>query len=863
MTSSLKTRPAVPGETPTDAAAPPAGAPPHAAGPALPNPLPRPPGELERLQAAWRPPGGWRRLSAVNNSQVGLFYIATALGFFVLAGLLALLMRAQLALPESTLLGPDAYNQVFTMHGTVMMFLFAVPVVEAVAVYLLPAMLGARDLPFPRLSAYAYWAYAVGGLAFFVTLFFGAAPDGGWFMYPPLTGEKHSPGVGADFWLLGIGFIEISAIAGAIELVIGILMTRAPGMSLGRMPVYAWAMLVVGFMILFAFPAVIAGTALLELERALDWPFFVAERGGDPLLWQHLFWFFGHPEVYIIFLPAAGIVSTLVPVVAQAPLAGQRAVVAALVATGFFSFALWAHHMFTAGLGVLSATLVSAASMAVAVPAAMQVFAWIATLRRGRVRLDATALFLLGFLFLFTLGGLTGVMVAVLPFDTQAHDSYFVVGHLHYVLIGGMVFPLFAALLHWLPLVNGQRIDERLARRAFWLMFLGFNLAFFPMHLAGLEGMPRRVYTYPAGLGWTLWNQLSSAGAFVFAAGAALFLFGMAAALRRPERPAGNPRHAPTLEWLPQEEYGVRSIPQVDAREPLWRRPALAEEVAAGRHWLPGSVTGARETLVTSPVRARIRQLATLPGDSWWPFAGALGTAGFFLLLTVGWTATATACGVGAVASIWRWLWDTDRAPPCDAAPIGAGRRVPTRVPAARTPAWWAMVLLALVDVTIFASFAFAHVHVSMRAAVCPPPGAALPAASWPLAAAALFVAGSLCIAAAGRAADRRRPVQALLALAAAASAAGFVALWTGHARAGLEPSAEAWSATVAALLGYQGLHAALLGVVAAYLVARAQAGLLGTRGNSLPCCAWLWHVTTAQGLALAALVHGLPQAMG
>jgi hypothetical protein len=283
-----------------------------------------PAGELEALERAWAPPRGWRLLKAVNNTHIGVFYIATALLFFVLAGVLALLMRAQLALPGGTLLGAQAYNQVFTMHGTVMMFLFAVPVVEAIAVYLLPGLLGARDLPFPRLSAYAFWAYAVGGLAFFCTIFFGVSPDGGWFMYPPLASAEHSPGAGADWWLLGIGFIEISAIAGAIELIVGILFTRAPGMTLGRMPVFAWAMLVVALMIVFAFPAIIAGTTLLELERAFDWPFFIAERGGDPLLWQHLFWFFGHPEVYIISLPAAGLVSMMIPTLARTSLAGYR-----------------------------------------------------------------------------------------------------------------------------------------------------------------------------------------------------------------------------------------------------------------------------------------------------------------------------------------------------------------------------------------------------------------------------------------------------------------------------------------------------------------------------------------------------------
>jgi cytochrome c oxidase subunit I+III len=460
------------------------------------------------------------------------------------------------------------------MHGTVMMFLFAIPVVEAIAVYLLPGMLGARDLPFPRLSAYAYWAYAFGGLAFFCTLFVGLAPDGGWFMYPPLTGTKYSPGMNADFWLLGIGFIEISAIAGAIELIVGILFTRAPGMTLSRMPVYAWAMLVVGVMIVFAFPAIIAGTALLEMERAFDWPFFIAERGGDPLLWQHLFWFFGHPEVYIIFLPAAGMVSTMIPTIAGQPLVGRGTVIVALVAVGFFSFALWAHHMFTAGLGLMSMSFVSVASMAVAVPTSIQVFAWIATLWRGTIRMSAPALFLLGFMFIFVLGGLTGVMVAVLPFDWQVHDTYFIVAHFHYVLIGGMVFPVFAAMYYWLPLVNGNLLSERLARWIFGLMFGGFNIAFFPMHLTGLLGMPRRVYTYGAEQGWGLLNMVSTVGAFLFAGGVLLFIVDAVRALRRPARAAGNPWRASTLEWLPSEDYATRSIPQVDSADPLWDRPA-------------------------------------------------------------------------------------------------------------------------------------------------------------------------------------------------------------------------------------------------------------------------------------------------
>jgi len=830
----------------------------------LPNALPRPAGEREALQRAWEPPRGWRRLSAVNNSQIGVYYLATALVFFVLAGILALIMRAQLALPGSTLVTAGTYNQLFTMHGSVMMFLFAVPVVEAVAVWLLPNMLGARDLPFPRLSAYAFWAYAIGGLAFFITIFFGASPDGGWFMYPPLTSKEFSPGIGADWWLLGIGFIEISAIAGAIELIIGILFTRAPGMTLMKMPLFAWAVLVAALMVIFAFPALIAGTLLLELERAFDWPFFIAARGGDPLLWQHLFWFFGHPEVYIIFLPAAGMVTMMVPVMAGTPLVGYRAIVWALVAVGAISFLLWMHHMFTAGLGPLALHVTSVASFAVAIPSGVQVFAWIATFWKGRVRMHAPALFLLGFHFVFVLGGLTGVMLAVLPFDWQAHDSYFVVAHLHYVLIGGLVFPLFAGIYYWAPLYNGHRLSERLARWSFALMFGGFNLAFFPMHIAGLAGMPRRVYTYADGLGWTLWNLLSTAGAFIFAAGVLLCLVDLVRTLARAEREHGDPWQADSLEWLPQGDYGVRSIPQIEARAPLWQRPTLAQEVEQGRHWLPGTVFGGRETLVTSPVDARIRHLLRLPGDGWSPFIAAAGTAGFFLLLTVYWIVPAVISGLISVVAMLVWLWGSDLPPLRATAAIGAGVSVPTVAAGRASHSWWATLILLAVDATIFASFAFAHIHVSMALDVCPPPGASLPKGGlWP---AGLLLAASALMVWAQRSLGRERQgwlrLAVVLAMGAAGGAIGLDLLT--HLQNGLAPRADAWSATVAALLAWQGFHALVLLVMGGYVLARSWAGRLRTSARAtLDNTALMFHGVVAQGLIGMALVRWLPAWMG
>jgi cytochrome c oxidase subunit I+III len=827
----------------------------------LPNPLPRPPDELAQLEAAWKPPRGWRIVSSVNNTHVGLFYIGTALLFFVGAGVLALLMRAQLALPGSTLLGPQAYNQVFTMHGTVMMFLFAVPVVEAIAVYLLPGMLGARDLPFPRLSAYAFWAYAIGGAAFFCTVFVGLSPDGGWFMYPPLTGAEHSPGLGADFWLLGIGFIEISAIAGAIELIVGILFTRAPGMTLDRIPVFAWAMLVVGFMIVFAFPAVIAGTMLLELERSFDWPFFDARRGGDPLLWQHLFWFFGHPEVYIIFLPAAGLVSMMVPTLARSRLIGQRAIVWALVAVGAMSFLLWAHHMFTAGLSAWALGLVSAASMAIAIPTAVQVFAWIATLWQGTLRVTGASLFVLGFFFIFVLGGLTGVMVAVLPFDGQVHDSYFVVAHLHYVLIGGMVFPLFAALYHWTPLVNGHTLSEPLSRWVFGLMFVGFNLAFFPMHISGLLGMPRRVYTYDAGLGWDWPNLLSSIGAFVLAAGVALFAFDALRTWRCKKQPHGNPWDAFSLEWLPADNYGARSVPQLTHNEPLWERPSLAAEVQSGQHWLPGTATGGREALVTSPRKAQPWHVQPLPGDGWSPLLAGLGTAGFFLLLTVKWVVPAFAFGLGGLVALLMWLWGSDRPARRTHVNIGESLRLPVGGIGPRSPSWWAVVVLVVVDLTIYASLAFAHLHVSMQADVCPPSGARLPVWASVSASVAAWLLGSVLISAARRTPlDARVRASALVLAAMTCMTLAMVLGLQAHLAAGLAPKLNAWSATVATLLAWQGFHALVLAVMALYLVLRIWSGLLTAHSRAtLDNISLFWHGVTTQGAITMLFVQTLP----
>ena len=796
----------------------------------------RPDHEIEELGAIWKAPKGWARLTAVNNNYVGFWYVVTAFGFFLAAGVLALGMRVQLAAPMQDFLGVDTYNQFFTMHGTVMMFLFAVPMVEAIGIMLLPQMLAARDLPFPRLSAFAFWAYFVGGTMFFLSLFVGLAPDGGWFMYPPLTSIAFSPGINTDFWLLGIGFIEISAIAGAIEIIVGVLRTRAPGMTLDRMPIFAWAMLVFAVMIVVAFPSVILCTMLLEIERAFNWPFFDALRGGDPMLWQHLFWFFGHPEVYIIFIPAAGLMSMMVAAVAKVPLVGYRLNVLALVATGFISFGVWAHHMFTTDMPRVSAGYFSAASMAVSLPAGIQVFCWIATLASGRIKWTTPALFVVGSVVIFTMGGLTGVMVGMVPFDWQAHDTYFIVAHLHYVLMGGMVFPMFAAFYHWHGMTSSKALSERVGKWVFWLMFAGLHITFFPMHLTGLMGMPRRVYTYLPGRELDLLNLVSTIGAFVMAAGVLLFLVDLARRFRfTVDDDAGNIYGGGTLEWLPTGLYSTRSIPLVTSRDPLWDRPELSQEVAEGRYFLPNSATGRRETLITSTVMAEPQYVQLMPGPSPWPLAAAVFTALFFLSLTVQGYAFAVFCGIIAVVSTLRWLWETDRPIKQESADIGAGIEVPIAITGPSSHSWWAlntlMVVIGMIGfMAVFAYLYLFGIHPEVWSAPPPVGETALIVAVEALALLAAWGGRRFLATREGRLAE---DLPWMLEALAAALLVG--ALWldvTGWLATGLLPTANGMGATVFMLAVLQGQLVVVAVIMAIYLAFREARGIMTTPTN-------------------------------
>src|ERR1044072_1585652 len=530
--------------------------------------------ERAALEQTWREPAGIRGwLSNVDHKSIGKRFIITAFAFFILGGILAIMMRIQLARPENNILGPDLYNQIFTMHGSTMMFLFAVPVMDAMAVYLIPLMVGTRGIALSRLNAFGYWIYLFGGLFLYAFFLFNIGPDNGWFSYVPLAGPQYGPGKRSDVWAQLITFTEVAALVAAVVLLVTIFKLRAPGRSLNRMPIYVWSIVVTSFMVLFAMPTVALASTCLILDRLVGTHFYNPAEGGDALLWQPLFWFFGHPEVYIIFLPALGMVSSIVATFARRPVFAYPLMVLALIATSLFAFGLWVHHMFATGLPRLGNSFYTAASMVIAIPTGIQIFSWIASLWLVKPRFTTPLLFVIGFIVVFVIGGLTGVMLASVPLDLQLHDTYFVVGHFHYVLIGGAVFPLLGAVYYWFPKLTGRLLEERLGKVNFWLLFIGFNVTFFPMHILGLAGMPRRVYTYSAGLGWDWLNLLETAGARVLASSLLLLAINIVRSLRAGLVAGANPWDSDTLEWAtasPPPSFNFTHIPLVTGSHPLW-----------------------------------------------------------------------------------------------------------------------------------------------------------------------------------------------------------------------------------------------------------------------------------------------------
>jgi cytochrome c oxidase subunit 1/cytochrome c oxidase subunit I+III len=615
---------------------------------------------VERLERIWSEPSGLKTFfTTVDHKKIGVRYLVTASVFFVLAGLEALSMRTQLARPQEDLIGPKTFNELFSMHGVTMIFLFITPMLSGFGNYLVPLLIGARDMAFPRMNAFSYWVFLFSGLLMYSSFLFGLAPNDGWFNYVPLSESSFTPQRNIDFYALGLIFLGISTTAGAVNFIVTIFKLRAPGMSINRLPLFCWAILATSFSIVFALPALTAANFLLELERKFHLHFFDEAKGGDALLWQHLFWIFGHPDVYIIFLPAIGIVSSVIPVFSRRPMVAYTWLALATVATGFIGFGVWVHHMFATGLPQVTLIFFSAASLLITIPSGVQIFGWTMTVWSGKPVLRTPMLFVLGFIVVFVIGGLTGVMFAAIPFDQQVTDSYFVVAHFHYVLFGGAVFPVFAGLYYWLPKITGRLLDERLGQISFWLIFVGFNLTFFPMHISGLLGMPRRVYTYPHGMGWDAYNLLATIGSFVLALGILAVAVNVLWS-RRFGVPAGpDPWGGNTLEWStssPPPPFNFAVIPTVRSANPNWDPADHAED---RRRLEEGELVLAEghETVQSTVLDADVDKVLDMPGESPWPLLLALALLALFSALLVDlWTvAVLGAALVAGALAAWHY----------------------------------------------------------------------------------------------------------------------------------------------------------------------------------------------------------------
>jgi cytochrome c oxidase subunit I len=521
----------------------------------------------------------WRRgkvtswLTTTDHKRIGILYIATSLLFFGAGGIMALLIRSQLATPNEHIVGTDTYNQLFTIHGTTMVFLFVVPILAGFGNYLVPLMIGARDMAFPRLNALSYWLFLFGGVVLLCSfLAKGGAASASWTMYPPLSGKEFSPGHGVDLWILSIHLLSIASLIGAINFVVTIVNMRTAGMSWLRMPLFIWSILTYAILLILVLPVLSGGLTLLLIDRNFSGShFFKPDQGGSVVLWQHVFWFFGHPEVYIMVLPAFGMISEIIPVFSRKPIFGYKAVAFSTLGIAFFSMLVWAHHLFTTGYGNGLNGFFMVSSVIIAIPTGVKILNWLATMWRGNISFDTPMLFALGFLALFVIGGLTGMFVAAFPVDWQVHNTYFVVAHFHYTLVGGSVFAIFAGLYYWWPKMFGRQLNEKLGKLQFWLLFVGFNLTFFPQHLVGLLGMPRRIATYSEGGMWEWYNLMSSIGAGIMAVGILIFLWNVFYSRREP-RVGNDPWVADTLEWYatsPPPEHNFDSVPYVTSARPL------------------------------------------------------------------------------------------------------------------------------------------------------------------------------------------------------------------------------------------------------------------------------------------------------
>jgi cytochrome c oxidase subunit 1 len=588
--------------------------------------------------------GLWSWITTVDHKRIGILYGATAFIFFLMGGIEALLIRWQLARPENTFLSPELYNELFTMHGTTMIFLAVMPLSAAFFNYFIPLQLGARDVAFPRLNAFSYWVFLLGGLWLNISFLFNAAPNAGWFGYANLTTNQFSPGLNIDFWMIGLQILGVASLAAAVNFFTTVVNLRAKGMKFMRMPMFTWMSFITQVLLLLAFPVITVALILLMFDRFFGTHFYIPASGGDPILWQHLFWIFGHPEVYILILPAFGVVSEVLPVFSRKPLFGYAAMVFSGIFIAFLGFGVWAHHMFATGMGPIADTAFSLTTMLIAIPTGVKIFNWLGTMAGGSLQMKTPLLFSIGFIAMFIIGGLSGVMHASPPADLQQTDSYFIVAHFHYVLFGGSIFALTSGAYYWWPKMFGRMLDEKIGKVHFWLMLIAFNLTFFPMHFVGLHGMPRRVYTYPAGLGFETMNMLETVGALLLALSQAIFIWNIIKAWRGPRNAPADPWNGATLEWAipsPPQEFNFAVEPEVHSRDPLWEQKRQQGPLPE-----PERVGG---------------QGIHLPNPSFWPLLTATGVAGIFISMMMiqflGWWFV-VAMVLWFLFSVYNWIFE-------------------------------------------------------------------------------------------------------------------------------------------------------------------------------------------------------------
>jgi cytochrome c oxidase subunit 1 len=559
------------------------------------------------------PTGIWSWITTIDHKRIGILYGVTAFFLFLTGGLEALIMRIQLSRPEQDIVSPEVFNQLFTMHGTTMIFLAVMPISAAFFNFVVPLQIGARDVAFPRLNAFSYWTFLAGAILLKGSWFLGGAVNTGWFAYAPLTSMEQNPGNGVDFWIISLQVLGVASLAASFNFLITIINMRAPGMSLMRMPLFTWMTFITGILIVLAFPVLTVALIEVMFDRYFGMNFFDISAGGNPVLWQHLFWVFGHPEVYILILPAFGIASEIIPTFSRKPLFGYPAMVLAAAIIAFMGWIVWSHHMFTVGLGPIAVSVFTLTTMAIAVPTGVKIFNWLATMWRGSIDFKTPMLFAVGFIGMFTIGGISGVMHSMSASDYQQQDTYFIVAHIHYVLFAGAILSLIGGVYYWFPKFSGRMYNEGLGKLSFWIIIIAMTITFFPMHFLGMDGMPRRIYTYDAAMGWNMWNGIISGGAFLLASGLLLFVFNIAWNWRKGKPATADPWDGRTLEWSipsPPPEYNFAEIPVVHDRDEWWvqKRRHVRRGVPVGG----GSGEDEHHSI-------------HMPQPSYWPFVVSLG----------------------------------------------------------------------------------------------------------------------------------------------------------------------------------------------------------------------------------------------